>query len=332
MGAYTVAGVGKFAGLGLKVLTDDLSPTDGRQGQGTGDPGIGRRPGPRRVARQRHADREGRQLRLHHRLPGRQPWHVDPAAHGPTAPPTVTTLGCTSPAAASTPCWCSTARTGSSSSCAPTPAAAQTPPMAPSRPAAGGGLHRERRDAVADHGRGRRCRPRGAASSSALRVRGVGGQPAAVSPEDRFVGVARPPQGLDPEPPRRVVNLAKPRAPDDGGVPIASPDPPSVGPLPYMERPTAVVPVPPDGDRPPHYARTAEHRRRFRRAVLRRFEVAVWVSAVAVAVTMVVLRHHRNPPGRDPGGLADGTRRPSRRRRRATPRSGASSNHAPSRH
>src|SRR5262249_5762460 len=30
-GAYTVAGVGKFSGLGLKVLTDDLSrPTDGK--------------------------------------------------------------------------------------------------------------------------------------------------------------------------------------------------------------------------------------------------------------------------------------------------------------
>lgn len=85
----------------------------------------------------------------------------------------------------------------------------------------------------------------------------------------RYLGVARPP-GVDPNPPRLVVDLSGTRAP---AAPIPTP---AAGPKPLVA--TA---------RPRQDAGPAEHRRQLRRAVVRRWEVAVWSAAGAVVLAMV---------------------------------------------
>jgi hypothetical protein len=123
----------------------------------------------------------------------------------------------------------------------------------------------------------------------------------------RRVGVARPPQGLDPDPLCQTEDLATADLPttDLARADLAMADLPTtdlaradlaMADLPTAdlgraawsntERPTAVLPVEPDTDRPSRYSRFAEHRRRFRRAVFQRFELGVWVCAVVVAATM----------------------------------------------
>lgn len=89
-----------------------------------------------------------------------------------------------------------------------------------------------------------------------------------MTPHDRYIGVARPAQGVDPQPPRLVVNLSRGRA---------SPSPPANG------EPGA----PPA--RPRRYGGLAEHRRRLRRAAVRRWEFAVWSIASLVVVAIVAL-------------------------------------------
>jgi LPXTG-site transpeptidase (sortase) family protein len=180
----------------------------------------------------------------------------------------------------------------------------------------------------------------------------------------RYIGVARPPQGVDPRPPRLVVDLGKPRAAAEHAAAAASavpvvpspgtevsvrttgpgapgrasgpeapgrasgpeapgrasveqspsqgapngatvqhlPGPTGTGPATGPTGPTGPVPVPGPTrpgigtatgrvkmGRPPNYGRTSGHRKRFRRAVFRRFELVVWVVAVVIAATMIVL-------------------------------------------
>ena len=95
--------------------------------------------------------------------------------------------------------------------------------------------------------------------------------------QDRYVGVARPPQGVDPEPPRLVVDLT--------GIRSASAEPVHIEPT-YRAVGTA-SPVEPA--RPHRYATLAEHRRRLRKAVVRRFELTVWCCAALVAVVMAAV-------------------------------------------
>lgn len=103
--------------------------------------------------------------------------------------------------------------------------------------------------------------------------------------EDRFVGVARPPQGVDPEPPRLVLDLSGAR----GTKPPPGSDSVQSGQVPTVPVRAVGSAAPIDPARPRGYALLAEHRRRLRRAVMRRWELAVWCAAAAVVATMAVV-------------------------------------------
>ncbi len=144
--------------------------------------------------------------------------------------------------------------------------------------------------------------------------------------EHRYVGVARPPQGIDPAPPRVVLDVIYQHVPTDAAEtvsaaapltatatasaastasaaatasPTATPSPTATVSAAATVRATATVRAratatvramatvaAPIAARPRRYARMADHRRRWRRVIFRRYEVAAWVGAVAVLVGM----------------------------------------------
>ena len=115
--AYTVAGVGRHADLGLRVLNDDLERPRAGPGQGAGRAGLGPDAGAGRRRRQRSDHRQRRAVRHHHRLPAGRAGPLAAAAGGGTG--RHRRRGAASPAAPSTRCWCSTrSRAGSPPSCA----------------------------------------------------------------------------------------------------------------------------------------------------------------------------------------------------------------------
>jgi sortase (surface protein transpeptidase) len=112
-----------------------------------------------------------------------------------------------------------------------------------------------------------------------------------VTSEPRYIGVARPPQGVDPNPPRLVLNLSGPDAPADPPMPL---DPASsiVDMYEPETRPWVMATVAAAQIQPVRYGRFSAHRKRIRRAILRRFELVVWGCAVLVVagLALVVIR------------------------------------------
>jgi LPXTG-site transpeptidase (sortase) family protein len=105
-----------------------------------------------------------------------------------------------------------------------------------------------------------------------------------VTDQPRYIGVARPPQGIDPGAPRVVVNLTRTAVPPPPPPPSTLPaPPPSTPPAP----PAGSIPVVEPAPKPVRAA--ASHRRRLRRAIVRRWELSVWVAVLGVASALVVI-------------------------------------------
>jgi LPXTG-site transpeptidase (sortase) family protein len=107
----------------------------------------------------------------------------------------------------------------------------------------------------------------------------------------RYVGVARPPRGVDPHPPRLVVDLNGP-TPSTASTVDAVPDA-ALDPAPEPEtRPWVRATVAAAELQPVHYGRFSVHRKRIRRAILRRYELVVWGCLVMVVagLALVVVR------------------------------------------
>jgi LPXTG-site transpeptidase (sortase) family protein len=107
-----------------------------------------------------------------------------------------------------------------------------------------------------------------------------------VTDQGRYVGVARPPRGVDPHAPRAVVNLTGP-APRPSTVDSALEPPPEPQTRPWVRATVAAAEI-----QPVRYGRFAEHRRRIRRAILRRYEAMAWgcVALVVAGLALVVVR------------------------------------------
>ena len=120
--------------------------------------------------------------------------------------------------------------------------------------------------------------------------------------EPRYVGVARPPKGVDPGLPRVVLNPSGPTAPPDPPTPLDAAS--SIVDVYEPEtRPWVMATVAAAQIQPVRYGRFSAHRKRIRRAILRRYELVVWTCAVlaVVGVGLVVLRVI-NPPTSDSDG------------------------------
>ena len=110
----------------------------------------------------------------------------------------------------------------------------------------------------------------------------------------RYIGVARPPQGVDPHPPRVVVDLtaaapptSSPASTVDGSIDAALDPPPEPATRPWVRASVAAADL-----QPVRYGRFSVHRKRIRRVALRRYELVVWVCLVMVVagLGLVVVR------------------------------------------
>jgi len=120
-----------------------------------------------------------------------------------------------------------------------------------------------------------------------------------VTSEQRYIGVARPPQGVDPDPPRLVLNLSGTTASPDPATPL---DPASsiVDLYEPETRPCVLARVAAAEIQPVRYGRFSAHRKRVRRAILHRFELVVWGCAVMVVAGLVLVALRVvNPPTYD---------------------------------
>jgi LPXTG-site transpeptidase (sortase) family protein len=120
-----------------------------------------------------------------------------------------------------------------------------------------------------------------------------------VTSEQRYIGVARPPQGVDPDPPHVVLNLSGTTASPDPATPL---DPASsiVDLYEPETRPWVLARVAAAEIQPVRYGRFSAHRKRVRRAILHRFELVVWGCAVMVVAGLVLVALRVvNPPTYD---------------------------------
>jgi sortase (surface protein transpeptidase) len=127
-----------------------------------------------------------------------------------------------------------------------------------------------------------------------------------VTAQARYVGVARPSGGVDPNPPRLVVDLTGPPSPVHSPAAAASitsiasiastvdglrdadlDPPPEPETRPWVRATVAAAEL-----QPARYGRFSVHRKRLRRAILRRYELLVWacLAIVVAGVALVVVR------------------------------------------